>query len=278
MTQRLFSAEFEQFVARHFGAGGRAWLDGLPERIERYRRQWRLQIGAFLPGGLLACCLAATTSEAEAAVLKLCGPWAPAGQEGLALQAWAGGPAPRLLRLDAAGNALLLERISPADHFTFKGEGGSEADQLAKLLITLHAPPPSIQLTRALPPLADVVEKRISTAGVEAAARSSLEAAQLLPRLELARARAHTLLAHPMTPALLHGDLENKNILHCGKRSLVAIDPLPCIGEAAYDAGYWLASAVAAESRDAIAHTLGHALQLDPVRLRAWASTVALEP
>jgi streptomycin 6-kinase len=32
------------------------------------------------------------------------------------------------------------------------------------------------------------------------------------------------------------GELENKNILVCQKRGLVVIDPLPCIGDPAYDA------------------------------------------
>jgi streptomycin 6-kinase len=31
--------------------------------------------------------------------------------------------------------------------------------------------------------------------------------------------------------------IENKNILVCQKRGLVVIDPLPCIGDPAYDAG-----------------------------------------
>jgi streptomycin 6-kinase len=77
---------------------------------------------------------------------------------------------------------------------------------------------------------------------------------------------------------LLHGDLENKNILRCGKRGLVAIDPLPCIGDPAYDAGYWLASAVDQGGRDEASIRLSASLGLDPARVRAWAAVVALEP
>jgi streptomycin 6-kinase len=94
----------------------------------------------------------------------------------------------------------------------------------------------------------------------------------------LARERASILLSQPPPPVLLHGDLENKNILYCAKRGLVAIDPLPSIGEPAYDVGYWLAATVELEQRDLIANTLGHALQLDSGRIRAWATVVALEP
>lgn len=277
VTKEYVSADFEQFVARHFGARGRAWLDQLPRQVERHTREWGLEVEGFLPGGLMSCCLVVTTTEGEAAVLKLGGPWTPASSEGAALAAWDGGPAPKLLRIDAKGNALLLERIRPATPFiTPHGRGG--LDRLAELLSALHAPALSAEMERRLPPLENVVYRLIDTAGAEAAARSAADATELQPRLALARTRAADLLSHPEAPTLLHGDLENKNILHCNRRGLVAIDPLPCIGDPTYDAAYWLGLAVQVERRDTVARELAAALSLDPTRLRTWAAVVALEP
>lgn len=236
MSEQLVSPAFAQFVGRHFGTIGRAWLDLLPERVEYYPRAWGLDIGRFLPGGLLSCCLAVSTANDEA-VLKLAGPWAPVAGEATALEAWNGGPAPKLL-----------------------------------------PPPLRAELHDRLPPLGAVVHDVINTAGAEATTRSAAEAAALRPRLELARTRARSLLAEPHAPVLLHGDLENKNILHCDRRGLAAIDPLPCIGDAAYDAGYWLASAVCEERRNALTDLLAEALNVDPIRLHTWAAIAALDP
>jgi streptomycin 6-kinase len=77
---------------------------------------------------------------------------------------------------------------------------------------------------------------------------------------------------------VLHGDLETKNILVCHKRGLAAIDPLACVGDPAYDAAYWAASAFPSGRRDEGCALLAAALGLDPERVRSWASVVAIDP
>ena len=274
---RLVSAEFEQFVARHFGAQGRAWLDGLPERVERYRRDWRLETECFLPGGLMACCLAVRLSSGGSAVLKLSGPWTPAELECVALRHWNGGPAPCLIRADPGGNALLLERIVPGAQFD-GGTSREDVASVARLIGSLHVLAPSDGDVRRLPSLADVVERQIATVGAEARARSAAEADELRPRLERARRRVASLLGGwAGEERLLHGDLENRNILRCHKRGLVAIDPLPCVGDPAYDAGYWIGSEVEPGLREGTGRVLAGCLDLDPDRVKSWASVVALD-
>jgi streptomycin 6-kinase len=224
----------------------------------------------------MSCCLAVTTGTGEPAVLKLSGPWTPADTEGAALAAWDGAAAPTLLRLDSEGDALLLERIRPAQPLRTP-DSPAELRQIAALIEALHAPPLTPALHDRLPSLESVVEKLLDTAASEAAARSAVEALELQPRLELARDRARSLLDDPQPPMLLHGDLESKNILRCNRRGLVAIDPLPCIGEAAYDPAYWLAFAVEEERRDVYAAELAARLGLDAVRVRMWADVIAHE-
>jgi streptomycin 6-kinase len=75
----------------------------------------------------------------------------------------------------------------------------------------------------------------------------------------------------------LHGDLESKNILRCRKRGLVAIDPLPCVGDPAYDAGYWLASVVESHFREDTGRVLSRQLGLDAGRVASWTAVVALD-
>jgi streptomycin 6-kinase len=277
MAEQLYSMDLEGFVARHFGAQGRVWLDQLPARVERYAREWRLQVEQHLVGGLLSCCLAVRISDGTPAVLKLDGPWTPGEPEIRALGFWDGKAAPALLRSDAVGGALLLERIEPGSMF----EGGAtpaDATRVAKLLRTLHAARPTVALAAEFPSLAEVVEMLITTAGDEAEARSHAEAVALQPTLERARRTGARLFdAWDGDAALLHGDLENKNILICRKRGLVAIDPFPCIGDRAYDAGYWAATAPPDERREQRCRLLAEALDLDPQRVRLWASVAALD-
>jgi streptomycin 6-kinase len=269
--------EFERFISRHFGRQGRDWLERLPRIVDRYRLEWRLEVGPFLRGGLLSASMEVRTADGQSAVLKINGPWTSSRHEILALRLWAGRPVPELLRADETGGALLLERIYPGGQFV----GGTEdrdVERVALLLAALHSPEPHRAATNNLRPLAEVVEEQIATAEAEAAARSRREAEQLQPRLAQARRTAADLLrTWNARPALLHGDFENKNILTCSKRGLAAIDPLPCLGDPAYDAGYWAVGDLPSEGRDRRCELLAKRLGLDPDRIRAWASVIILE-
>jgi streptomycin 6-kinase len=273
--ESLVAPQLATFIARHFGSLGSAWLEGLPKRIERYRVEWELEVEGFLPGGLMSCCLSVSTARGEAAVLKLSGPWTPARPEALALRLWDGGPTPRLLQADESGyGALLLERIAPGQPLS-----STDADLItvARLIGSLHAGSVPEETLRLLPSLADVVESRVATAGAEAAARSADEASRLTPRLERTRRLAHELLSSTNGDAtLLHGDLESRNILRCNARGLAAIDPLPCVGDPAYDVGYWLAD-VDRDEREAKSVSLAQHLDLDQTRLLAWAAVASIE-
>lgn len=264
--------ELSRFVARHFGASGRAWLEQLPGLIDRAAAGWGLKIGPALGGGLLSCVLAARARDGEPVVLKIAGPWAPADREAAALAHWNGVPSPRLLAFDADLQALLLERIRPGDAAT-----DEPCYRVARLLSALHAVPLTSSQIALLPSLAEVIEQRLVTAGAEAAARSAAEAAALAPRLDRARAAADQLLGgFTGTPVLLHGDLEQRNILRCQHRFLAAIDPMPCIGDPAYDAAYWAAEEQEADGLEQRCRNLAAHLSLDPVRVQRWAAILTL--
>ncbi len=273
----LYSGDLERFISRHFGSRGRVWLDQLPARVEQYQRAWGLEIEGYLPGGLMSCCLAVRIADRTRAVLKLDGPWTPARREILAFRLWNGRAAPDLFRADEAGGALLLERIEPGTSL----EGGAAREEIVnvgRLLGVLHGSAARAAVFQHLPPLADVVEEQIATAGDEAAARSPAEATALRPALERAREMASRLLeSWDGDDVVLHGDLESKNILICQKRGLAAIDPLACVGEPAYDAAYWAVSALPGGRRDERCALLAAERGLDPERVRRWASVIAID-
>jgi len=270
----VLPGDLSRFVARHFGARGRAWLERVPALVDRAAAGWGLEIEGALGGGLLSCVLAAHTRDGEPVVLKIAGPWVAADREAAALEHWGGGPAPRLLGFDEDRSALLLERIWP---------GGTALDEpchrVARLITALHAVPPTRSQIASLPSLAEVVEERLAAAGAEAAARSAAESAALTARLQWARAAARELLSgFAGAPVLLHGDLEQRNVLRCQRRVLAAIDPMPCIGDPAYDAAYWAAEGRETGGIEQRCHSLAGHMRLDPAWVRRWASIITLAP
>jgi len=265
-------AGMSRFVAHYFGASGRAWLDQLPGVIDSAAARWGLEIEHALEGGLLSCVLAVRCRGGGAAVLKIAGPWTAARHEAVALEHWDGGPAPRLLDFDERLSALLLERIWPGD-----APAEVSCDQAAQLIRALHARPPTSAQIAVLPSLAELVEDRFATAGAEAAARSETDFADLAPRIQRARLAAAELLGgFPGPGMLVHGDLEQRNIVRCQRRCLAAIDPMPCVGDPAYDAAYWAAEGQQTAGLDQRCRAVARQACLDPGRVLRWASIITL--
>jgi streptomycin 6-kinase len=248
---------FRAFVARALGEEGRAWLSTLPELRERVASEWSLRTGAELAGGSLAWTCEAWTEDGSEAVLKLGPPWPRVADEIAALRAWDGVGAPRLLRADVARHALLLERVRPGAH----PDPGS-AVEVAALLRALHVAPPA-----GLPPLGETVRRRLRRAADDG--RASPEkfawALDTVERLE----------RDPPSPVLVHGDLDERNLLTCERRALVAIDPLPCVGDPSYDAAYWVHANRRPGRRARLEALLG-ASGLPRERVRDWAGVIGV--
>jgi streptomycin 6-kinase len=245
----------QAFIARHFGAEGRAWLTRLPATLAELAHRWQLEIGPPLRGGLLSAVHLVTTADGVSAVLKVGGPWSPTHDEAAALRIWKGGPTPALLRADVAACALLLERIEP-------GTSGANATgiDVTQVLRSLHVPAPD-----GLPGLSGLVRERLETAGRDGRQRH---------KLDWAFAKVAELERRPEPPVLLHGDFDERNLLW-SRRGLTAIDPWPCEGDAAYDAAYWVHGNRRPGRRarlDAIVEATG----LDRARVRDWAAVIGV--
>jgi streptomycin 6-kinase len=72
----------------------------------------------------------------------------------------------------------------------------------------------------------------------------------------------------------VHGDFDERNLLVCERRGLCAVDPLPCTGDPAYDAAYWV-HGNRLPGRRARLDALFE-LGFDQARVRDWAAVVGV--
>jgi streptomycin 6-kinase len=199
----------------------------------------------------------ARTRDGVEVVLKLPAPSARPAATQLALRAWDGRGAPEVLAFDEESGALLLERVRPGTVAL-----DSTAAEAARLLEMLHVDAPA-----TLPSLDELVGRRIDAAERESRASR--------PRIAWARKALDRLGADGMRPALVHGRLDERNVLRCDRRDLCAIDPDPCVGDSAYDAACWVHAGGSPGRRTRFDALCGE-LELDQARLRDWCGVVAV--
>ncbi|CCH31550.1 aminoglycoside phosphotransferase family protein [Actinosynnema sp. NPDC047251] len=199
-------------LVKRFGPGVRPWLDGLPDLVATLCARWALTPERELTGNTshtLLCRRGGTP-----VVLKLTPEPEIAAQEAAALRAWE--PVPEVVALlehDVAAGALLLEGLEP-------GTPAACGPAYLDVLTALHVPAPA-----GFIPLTERLDFMYAHA---ARGRPGDYSA--------AHAAARALALDPVPAVLLHGDLHLRNVLDAGARGLVAIDPRPCVGDAAFDA------------------------------------------
>lgn len=174
-----------------------------------------------------------------------------------ALELWAGNGAVRLLRVDRARRALLLERASPGSDLAAQDNATATriaVDLAARLWRPAGAP---------FRWIGDHVPGWLAEATPESAGgRQLLEhARELFDRLDVQSA------------TLVHGDFHHHNILDAGSRYL-AIDPKPMLGEPEFDVPPFLWNPLGSRMTQAETERRLAAFAdagLDEARMRAWA-------
>lgn len=203
-----------------------------------------------------------TRSGGETAVLKLLHPGQSEEARGAAyLQALAGHGAVQVHALD--GPAILMEHCPGPSlgDLARSGEDDQATNILCDVIRTLHAARPD---PKGLEPLAHRFHP--------------LTGATLGGELGDAARLARDLLAAPVLPVALHGDLHHDNVLS-GPRGWLAIDPKGVWGDPAYEAANAFRNPEGFGERlfdpdrlHRMAEHFSHRLRLPPQRLLAWAA------
>jgi streptomycin 6-kinase len=246
--------------------------------------------------GVCALVLPVRRTDGARAVLKLQQVDDETAGEPLALRAWTGRGAVRLLAHDAPTGTMLLERLDAARPLTGLARADSRAAVrvVAELLARLTAVPAPPGVRRladvarelaarsgaALPGVADPDLRRVlgSCAGAlrellaeggagGSAARSSGAAAEPLLRSEAA---AEPLLRSEAAAPLLHWDLHFGNVLGAARAPWLAIDPKPLAGDPGFELYPALHNRFEADEVRWRFDAMTDALGLDRERARAW--------
>ncbi len=255
----------ERLLVR-FGPVAQAWWERLPVTLAALAERWDVVVGDAVGRGNTSLVLRCRRAGGAAAILKLTPDPRLAAAEAAALRCWeSSGRVPQVWGHDHGAGALLLEAIAGEVPLADRGAPVALRD-IAALIGALHrATPPAA----SAPPLAERVEFIYT---YWARRRPTLARG-----IERAHAVARALAAEPGPAVLLHGDLHPGNVLDGGAaRGLVAIDPRPCIGDAAFDTADWVfwgeddPRAWEPRSRE-----LAAALGLEPRRVWGWCRAIA---
>lgn len=156
------------------GADGRAWADGLPALAAASADRWGLRPDGPPAHGAVGLVLPVRRADGSRAVLKLQRADEETAGEPLALRAWNGRGAVRLLDHDPDTGSMLLERLDPARSLLALPDDRAATLVLADLLaeLTEHQAPPGL---RTLAEVADGMLAEVPAARERLAGRPTAD-------------------------------------------------------------------------------------------------------
>ncbi|MGI5455861.1 aminoglycoside phosphotransferase family protein [Streptomyces sp. CA-249302] len=261
----------DELIAQHErygGEAGRAFVAALAGRGERFLEQWGLRLDGASMYGRCALVLPVLRADGTRAVLKLQDVDEETVGEPLALGAWRGDGAVRLLKADGVTGTMLLERLDAGRPLA--GLPGlpdlpdfREATLvIARLLARLTATEAPAGLRR----LGDITARLLERT---AAVLPGVPEPAVRHLLADCAAAVREVAGEP-GDRLLHWDLHFDNVLGADRARWLAIDPKPLAGDPGFDLFPALWNRFDADEVhwrfDAMTDVLG----LDRHRARAW--------
>jgi streptomycin 6-kinase len=232
MTSRLEIPDpLVSSYAKFFGDAGRAWLAALPQLAAECMDRWALRPDGPPTHGAVALVLPVLLPDSTPAVLKLQPVDEETAGEPIALRAWNGDGAVRLLRHDPDSGSMLLERLDASHSLEAVHDDLAALQTLTELLARLTA----LTAPQSIRRLADIAASMLDRVP---------HALALVPEPSTRRLIQHCAGAvEELLPEagdrLLHWDLHYDNVLrrHPGsnREPWLAIDPKPLAGDRGFE-------------------------------------------
>lgn len=212
---------------KHNGDAGRDFIAALPERAAHFLERWELRRTGRPMHGWCALVLPVERADGTPAALKMQLLDDESEGEPLALRAWGGDGAVRLLEHEPETGTMLLEQLDSSRHLSAVTDSREAVRILAELLARLTSRPAPDGLRR----LGDIAARMLD--GVPQAVTSLADDGER--RLLMDCAAAVREVAGEPGDRLLHWDLHYDNVLAGGRESWLAIDPKPLAGDPGFD-------------------------------------------
>lgn len=215
------------------GQAGVEWLARLPQLVDEWAARWSLVVLPPFPELSYNYVAPVIGPDGTALVLKAGVPHPELLSEIDALRLFDGRGIARLIDADAAGGALLLQRIVPGDALKTELDDDERVRIAATVMRDLWRPLPADHPFRTMAHLARGLERL----------RAEFDGGYgPFPPARIDRAAAlwRELTAEPAANMLIHGDMNPGNILRSNRGSWLAIDPKGYAGDPLFDAATFL--------------------------------------
>lgn len=215
----------------HGQARADAWLQQLPGILARCAQRWQLTILAPFENLSFHYVTPAQRADGTPVVIKVCSPTGEFARTAHAMQLFAQRGGARVLEVDERDEVLLLERLEPGSSLARLVP--AEDERATSILISVMR-----QLWRQAPAQHNFPTVAHLFGGLQRLRTRFGGGCGPIPRhlLEAAEAQVAELLATPLPPLLLHGDLHHENILLAGSQWRV-IDAKGVVGDPGYETG-----------------------------------------
>ncbi|MDT7810729.1 MAG: streptomycin 6-kinase [Acidobacteriaceae bacterium] len=252
-----------------------AWLDRLPDVIQRLEQRWALTPDTPLDGEEPSCSYVTAVRAANGmpAVLKIAMPHMEGEHEIQGLRFWDGDPTVRLLEFDDELGAMLLERCLPGSPLRALAEDDQDvviSGLLRRLWRQPQKPPPFRPLSTLTRYWANETRSQI----------------EQQPDIDMGLVRAGLQLfeglpGNATRTALLATDLHAGNVVRAEREPWLVIDPKPFVGDPAYDATQHLLNCRTRlrSHPDKTIRNFADLAEIDYERVRLWTfARAAAEP
>lgn len=241
---------------------GRAFVTALPRLTASFVERWELRVTGAPLHGVSALVVPVDRADGTPAMLKLQIRDHESEGEPVALRAWDGDGAVRLLDHDEPTGTMLLERLDSSRMLSRVASPRDGVLVIARLLARLHATPAPAGLRR----LGDIARRMLERTPPVLGRIADPEARRVVADC----AAAVREVAGEPGDRLLHWDLHDENVLAADRAPWLAIDPKPLAGDPGFDLWPALGNNFDADDVawrfDAMTDVLG----LDRERARAW--------
>lgn len=256
-----------QRLVDRFGDEVKTWFDELPAVLAILSDRWVLRLAHQIPRGSVSVVFRCHVAGAGDGVLKVSPDRARLAREAAALRAWSTVHVPGVFRFDEDLGALLIEAVDPGTPLDVSSDY-PDVESVGELVGALH--------DGRQDPSFPSLERRVALL-FESSRRlyeRHSELARVLPAETYDQGwnLAARLARLEGRDVLLHGDLTPSNILFGSEeRGLVAIDPAPCIGDAAFDVVdlvLWRADSL--QTIEHRAERLAVVMEVDASAIQSW--------